>query len=369
MKSSISEQTQTDFFASRLKEYKSLIDECIESFAAEFKVDIADQFGDIPEVVAQTFTDYLQRGGKRIRGALTMVTYELFGGRDKQMILDAALAIEMLQAYILIMDDIQDRSETRRGGKTSHIALRDYHKSKSLKDDSLHFGESMAMNAFIIGCHSAINVVAGLDAQPERILKAIKNINSCYITTAHGQTMDIYNEVADKVLEQDVDNVLVWKTAYYTFVNPMQFGAILAGADEGDLKKIYDYGIPAGRAFQITDDILGIFGEEFDSGKSPLDDIKEGKRTVLTIKALELAPNEQSEFLGNCLGKHDLSQDEFELCRKIIIDSGALEFAKESAQNSVDEARRVVHGFPDSWNKECLNFLEGLVSFLIGRRA
>ena len=328
MKKVAGSSNQVSVFKSQLDDYRLSIDQRIDTFVDRFETDTSEQFGELPLVVIQTFTDYLRRGGKRIRGALTMVGYELFGGKDKAMILEAALAIEILQAYILMIDDIQDRSETRRGGPTAHIMLRDYHQKHHLRDDPLHFGESMAMNAFIIACHTAIDIIADLDAEPPRVLKALKNINRCYTATGHGQTMDIFNEVIDTVSELDVDNVLIWKTAYYTFVNPMQLGAILAGASEDSLSNIYDYAIPAGRAFQITDDILGIYGEEFESGKSPLDDIKEGKRTILSIKALELAPKADSYFLEQCLGKHDLTMTEFKQCRKIISDSGALDYAK-----------------------------------------
>lgn len=369
MKKLVGKSYQIDVFKSRLNDYRSIIDERIVTFVNRFETDTAEQFGELPLVVMHTFTDYLRRGGKRIRGALTMVSYELFGGENKEMILEAALAIEILQAYILMMDDIQDRSEIRRGGPTAHIILKDYHQKHHLRDDPLHFGESMTMNAFTVACHTAINIIAGLDTEPESILKALKNINRCYTTTGHGQTMDIFNEVIDSVNEQDVDNVLVWKTAFYTFVNPMQFGAILAGAGDKDLSSIYGYAIPAGRAFQITDDILGIYGRELESGKSPLDDIKEGKRTVLSIKALELAPKADSYFLEQCLGKHDLTITEFKQCQKIISDSGALEYAKSAAKKSVREAITAVQSMSNSWSPDSINFLEGLVRFLLDRRA
>lgn len=369
MKKTTSVKTEPEIFLSQLEKYRAVIDKRIDVYAKDFETDTSEQFGEIPLIVTHTFTDYLGRGGKRIRGALTMVGYELFGGEDKEMILEAALAIEILQAYILMMDDIQDRSDIRRAGLTAHIMLRDYHEKNHLRGDALHFGESMAMNAFLIGCHSALDIISGLNAKPERVLMALRNIHRCYVTTAYGQTMDIYNEVSDTVNEADVTNVLTWKTAYYTFVNPMQLGAILAGASQKDLDNIYNFAIPAGRAFQITDDILGIFGSEFESGKSPLDDIKEGKRTILTVKALELAPQADSYYLLQCLGKHDLTTSEFKQCQKIISTCGALEYARNLATASVDEARQALANAPTNWNKKSVDFLQDLVGFLLDRKA
>ncbi len=216
-------------FQDQLDAYKRLIDSRIAQYCMALEAETAEHYGEYPLLSVKSFTDYLSRGGKRIRGALTIVGYQMAGGKDMDMIVDAALAIEMLQNYILMMDDIQDRSETRRGGPTAHIMMKQFHEKRHLKDDSLHFGESITMNSFVIGLHLAMDVLATLDAQPERILRAIRNVNGCFVTTGHGQTVDIFNEVVGEVSEEDVNKVLIWKTAYYTFVNPLQLGAILAG--------------------------------------------------------------------------------------------------------------------------------------------
>lgn len=358
-----------DYFKQELNRYKEVIDARINSYMKTFDVSTNEQFGVYPYEATKTFSSYMSRGGKRIRGALVMLGYEMFGGKNSAMIIDAALSIEMLQSYILMMDDIQDRSETRRGGPTAHIMLKDYHEKHHLRDDSLHFGESIAMNAYLVGCHAALDLIASLDARPSLVLKALRNIHRCYMTTGHGQTLDIFNEVVDTLSENDVDNVLIWKTAFYTFVNPLQFGAILAGAGSKELDALYEYSLPAGRAFQITDDILGVFGNEFESGKSPLDDIREGKRTVLAVKALELADKPQSYFLKQCLGKHDLTAAEFKECQHIIKDSGALNYAKQSADEAVVKAVEALNDCKKVSGPKQIKFLRGLVYYLLERKA
>lgn len=355
-------------FAEQLEDYKRHIDARIATFTRSLESETSEQFGRYPYEAIRTLTSYLGRGGKRIRGALTMVGYRAYGGADEAMILDAALAIELLQAYVLMMDDIQDRSDTRRGGPTAHQMLKAYHEANHLKGDALHFGESIAMDAYMVGCHAALDIIAALPADPASVIKALRNIHRCYITTAHGQTVDIFNEVVETVDETAIENVLVWKTAFYTFMNPLQLGAILAGATDKQVASFHGYAIPAGRAFQITDDILGTFGEQFESGKSPLDDIQEGKRTILTLFALKHADPADGYFLEQCLGKHDVTMAEFQRCREIIEKSGALDHAKAEAERAVNEALAALDatGMQDETSR---TFLRGLVHYLIGRKS
>lgn len=359
----------TEEFVEQLTQYKKKIDTDIAQFCESALEQTHESFGEYPTEAVKAYCSLLSRGGKRIRGALTMNAYFMLGGKDNRVALEAARAIEMLHAYILMVDDIQDRSEVRRGGPTAHVQLRNYHETRHLKDDAQHFGESIAMNGFLFGSHSALNVLADLKIDPKLRLAAIKNVNEHFIATAHGQSLDIFNEVVETADESAVDNVLLWKTAFYTFMNPLQLGAIIAGASVEDLKQLEAYSLNAGRVFQITDDILGIFSEEASSGKSPLDDIKEGKRTLLTVKALELAPKADAYFLEQMLGNKNLTQSEFHQCRAIIEDSGALAYARKQATDSVVNALVALDDFSDSWGSEQVTFLRQLVTFLIDRKS
>lgn len=368
-KTSLSSDSYVKEFAGQLNCYKELIDQRINEYIPLVETQIAEQFGKYPLEAYKPFSSYMTRGGKRIRGALTILGYEMFGGKDLKMITDAAMAIEMLQSYLLIMDDIQDRSETRRGGQSAHVILREYHKKNYLRGDSKHFGESIAMDSFLVGCHGALEIISRLPVKPSILVRAIQNVHKCYVTTAHGQTLDIFNEVVDRVSENDVQNVLLWKTAYYTFVNPLQFGAILAGAKESQLDMLLDYAVPAGKAFQITDDILGVFGDEFESGKSPLDDIRDGKRTILITKALEATDHSESYFLRQCLGKNNLSMDDFLECKEIILRSGAKQYAENLAIKYIDKATLAMDSLGPFCSSANIEFLKGLVRYLIIRKS
>lgn len=355
-------------FGNRLGVYKTIINDAIAEKIKLLKTQTAEVYGEMPLEAVNAYCDVLSRGGKRIRGALAMVAYEMFGGTDTKMIAEAAAALEMMNTYILLADDIQDRSQVRRGGKTAHIILKDYHKKKHLGGDSLHFGEAVAINALLLAQHFAMNIFAGLNADAEVRIKAIENVNRCFIVTSHGQNLDIFSEAIGNVSLDDVNNVMEWKTAYYTFINPLQLGAILAGAADKDLAGLADYGLHAGRTFQITDDIMGTFSDETEMGKSPLDDIKEGKRTLLIVHATKNASKADAYFLETALGNQNLTAAEFEQCQKIIKASGALENAQNAARISAKNALEVLHKHKN-WDKNTKLFLQELVQYLVERKS
>jgi len=356
-------------FERKLKEYKAAIDADIAGYCKQVQKRTLQDFGANSRVAVDAYTAILGRGGKRIRGALTMLGYEMSGGRDRAMILQAARAIEMIHAYILIIDDINDRSLVRRGGSSAHMILADYHRAHNLSDESQHFGESIAMNAALIGSHAAQMLIANLDGDPQLKLNALSVLNRSMVVTAHGQFNDMFNEVSADVSQRDVDRVLEWKTAHYTFLNPLHFGMILAGADCHATDAITTYAMRAGRAFQISDDIVGTFGQEFESGKSPLDDIREGKRTLLSVYALEHTTNGNKNFLIQMLGNHKLTQAEFARCKDILVESGALDYAKSAAAKHVEVAVKSLKSQQNMWSPEGVQFLSGLAEYLLVRHS
>ncbi len=358
-----------DVFKKSLSLYKKLIDEDIKAYTKQIQTSTLQQFGKNSRIEIDAFLSILERGGKRIRGALVCLGYEMSGGKDAEMIRIAARAIEMIHAYILIIDDIQDRSLVRRGGPAAHVILADYHHKKELAGDSDHFGISVALNAALSGAHAAQMLLANLPVDEDLRLKTVSIVNRTMLVTAHGQTNDIFNEVVAKVSDLDIDRVLEWKTAHYTFLNPLHVGMVLAGADCHVTDAITEYAIHAGKAFQITDDILGIFGTEFDSGKSPMDDIREGKRTLLTAYALRNASDADRNFLVQMLGNRDITPAEFECCKGAITQSGALVYAQAEAKKHVDIALNTLHSESNRWTPEGVSFLNGLAQYLLARES
>lgn len=359
----------TKVFTSKLREYKQLIDADVADYAKQVQKSTLREYGAHSHIGVDAYLDVLKRGGKRIRGALAMLGYEMSGGTDREMILRVARVLEMVHAYILIMDDINDRSATRRGGPSAHVLLAQFHKRQHYADGSEHFGESIAINAALIGNHAAQEMLANIDAPEHVRLKALSILNRTMAVTGHGQINDIFNEVTGKVNVDQVDNVLEWKTAHYTFINPLHIGMVLAGADTQATDAITEYALHAGRAFQITDDILGTFGNEFESGKSPLDDIREGKRTLLTVYALQHAGKADKNFLIQMLGNQSLTQAEFLRCQEILAETGALEHASETAKRHIEAANAALDKHQGLWAEEGTQFLRGLAEALLNRTA
>jgi geranylgeranyl diphosphate synthase type I len=354
----------TKLFQRFLTQYKTAIDQDIDEYSRHVRASALNHYGLYAELTTNTFLQILNRGGKRIRGVLVCMGYQMAGGNDQRVILQAARAIEMLHAYILIIDDIQDRSSSRRGGPSAHTLLADYHQNNNLKGDPFHFGVALALNAALGGAHAAQMTLANIPATEENRLKVLSIVNRTMLVTAHGQTLDIMNEFLHNTDANDIDSVLEWKTAHYSFLNPIHVGMVLAGADCEATDAITPYALGIGRAYQITDDIIGTFGSMEQSGKSPMDDMKEGKRTLLSAYALKHAQPLDKSFLNQQLGNATLTHADFERCKSILKQTGALKNAQARAKREAREAVEALNKESWRWDESSVAFLRGLAQFV-----
>lgn len=354
-------------FTQQVAAYKQAIDKDIASYA-QYAADVArSQFGGYAGLEVDAFLDILTRGGKRIRGALVMHGYAMCGGRNTDMIIQAARAIEMLHAYMLILDDIQDRATLRRGKAPAHVVLAEYHHRHGLKGDAEYAGISLAINAAIAGGHAALSIMANLDADPQLKLNALSITNRTLMITAHGQTYDVMNELVTAPEPADVERIMEWKSALYSFINPLHVGMVLAGAGCRDTDAITPYALHTGKAFQITDDILGVFGDVAELGKSPMDDTREGKWTLLTMFALTHAAPRDAAFLRRMLGNQKLSPEQFTRCRDIMRESGALENAQALAAQELAAAHASLEVGDELWPAAAVQFLHDLATNMTTR--
>lgn len=351
----------------KLAQYKELLDRDISEYSNKLLSDWGGQYTDYSKEALAAYCAVLSRGGKRLRGALVMTAYEMFGGTDTKMILQAARVIEMVHAYVLIIDDIADHADIRRGGPSAHKAVERYHSEQKLHGDSAHFGISIAMHAAVAGCHLALDELGRLPVDNGVKIKAMNNLNQCLLVTVNGQFNDLFNEALQDVSEEQVKNVLTWKTAYYSFLNPLQLGAILGKADQSDLDRLTDYSMNAGLSFQLIDDVLGTFGNEFESGKSAQDDLKEGKITLLIARTLTHAGPDQKRRILSVLGNRELSLQDYHECKTIIRDTGALDYVTQLAQRCAAKGARSLDEAPDHWRGENIEFLKGLAAYITSR--
>jgi geranylgeranyl diphosphate synthase type I len=353
----------------RLAAYKRVIDDDIVQYAKHVLANTRAQYGAFATLEVEAFLDMLSRGGKRIRGTLVMVGYEMCGGTDRAMIVHAARAIEMMHAYALIVDDIQDRAILRRGKPATYRYFAEYHKTHRLKGDADHAGIALALNAAMAGAHAAEIILANLPAEPQLRLNVLSIMNRTMMITYHGQMTDIMNSLVDKVDPRDIDRVLEWKTALYSFINPIHVGMVLAGGGCEHTDGITPFALHLGRAFQITDDILGIFGDEQEVGKSPLDDVREGKATLLSTYALAHAAPDDAAFLRQQLGNTNLTQKAFERCKQIIKQSGALRDAQDKAGQEIAASLTALDTHAHMWPNADIVFLRSLAARIQNRTA
>ena len=352
-----------------LASYKTQIDENIAGFCTDLLQRTEQQFGPYSREAMETYCSLLMRGGKRIRGSLALAAYHMAGGKDTDMMVQAARIIEMLNANLLIFDDIADLSDRRRGGPTVHRMFERYHNDAKLYGNSEHFGVAMALHVGLAGTYLVEVELANLAADAEVKWHAAQNLNQSVYVTAHGQFNDIANEAVRLVNEKQVERTLTWKTAYYTLLQPLQFGLLLAGKkDDTELPVVRDYALNLGFAFQVIDDILGTFGDEA-TGKSTREDIMEGKITLLVSRALRQGDALQKKTLLAALGNKQLTDDDYDRVRRIMRETGALAYARDVAAMHAQAAVRALDTVPAHWNQDGLAFLRELATYITSRRS
>lgn len=315
---------------------------------------------------------FVLSGGKRLRPAMMYYGYLAAGGKERKKILQTAVSIELTHAFLLIHDDIIDKDDLRHGINTVSEEYRQLGKKYFPKKDWRHFGDAIAI---IIGdmvgaIGSRIIFNSGFDT--ELVFQALTKLQEIVSVTVIGEAKDVYIEYSGQATEKEVLRMYEYKTAKYTIEGPLHLGAILAGADEKIRGAFTEYAIPLGIAFQIQDDILGIFGSKEKIGKPIDSDIREGKRTILVVKAEEWGNREQKNILKNILGKSDLSVEEIKKFQNVIIETGALEYAKELARKLIAKSQKALSGLKTCLpagrvEKEAHDFLEGVAEYMIKR--
>lgn len=315
--------------------------------------------------VMDAIKEYTLRGGKRVRAVLLIKGYQAAGGKDVERIRRASISMELIQTMLLIHDDIIDRSPERRGRPSFHEIFRKIHGDRDFPGDGARFGESMAIIAGDLAETLAEKALVTSGFPDDLIRNALLSQTDMVRDTGFGQILDIYSEVLPEWGEENVLRVHEYKTARYTFEGPLHIGAVLSGAGDEQLKALSDYAVPAGIAFQLVDDILGFFGDPARGGQEDLSDIKEGKRTLLVIKAMELASPEERTILESALGNPDLTPDEAEAVRDIIRRCGSEKYSRDLALKLHDEAVGSLE--KGDLDGESVEFLKGLSEYLLDR--
>ncbi|GJF32982.1 geranylgeranyl pyrophosphate synthase [Kitasatospora sp. NE20-6] len=284
--------------------------------------------------VSGALRDFLLDGGKRLRPAFCYWGWRGAGGAaDDPGIARAAAALELLQASALVHDDLMDRSDTRRGLPSVHRRFESLHREHGWRGDREQYGASAAVllgDLLLIWCDELFHG-SGLPHGAVRAAKPSFDLMRTEVMV--GQYLDVLEPVAgdsaDAQALERAQTVLHYKSAKYTVERPLQVGALLAGAGPELVEAYGAFGLPLGEAFQLRDDLLGVFGDPAVTGKPAGDDLREGKRTLLVAHAMRGLPAADARLLDERLGAPDLSPDEVPGLRALVVRSGAADVVEQ----------------------------------------
>ena len=266
-------------------------------------------------------------GGKRFRAAFCYWGYHAISGdaddgAADESLLRACAALELLHASALVHDDYMDASDTRRGRPATHRSFTAQHRAAGWRGDPEQYGASAAilLGDLLLSWSDELLRRCGLPTEP--VVAALDVFDRCRSEVITGQFLDVSVQARGVADVDAAMTVLRYKSAKYSVERPLHIGATLAGAPPDRLRRLSAFGLPLGEAFQLRDDLLGVFGDPETTGKPAGDDLVEGKRTVLVALALDAAPGPDAARLDAALGTALGDADVAEL-RRIIDDSGA----------------------------------------------
>jgi len=309
----------------------------------------------------------LIRGGKRLRPAFCYWGWRGAGGQDVTAAVAAAAALELFQAAALIHDDVMDDSDLRRGMPAAHRRFATLHRSSGWNGDGDRFGLAGAVLAgdLCLIWSDELLTACGLDAAA--LARGRVVFDRMRTQLMGGQYLDMLEQALAgrnrRGSVQRARRVIRYKSAKYTVEEPLLLGGVLAGAPDELLRSYSAYGLPLGEAFQLRDDVLGVFGDPAATGKPAGDDLREGKRTVLVAMALERSTRSQAAVIERLLGDPDLDAAGVDTLREVIISTGALG-AVETLVGELAEQARVALAASDVTGaaREVLDRLVGVVT-------
>jgi geranylgeranyl diphosphate synthase, type I len=274
--------------------------------------------------VADLVEAFVLRGGKRLRPAFAYWGYRAAGGVDADEVVASLAALELVQASALIHDDVMDGSDTRRGEPAMHRRSASMHRDAGWLGDADAFGTASAilLGDLCLVWSDELLHSSGLD--PATLARARPVFDEMRTEVTVGQYLDMHAQATGDTSTQRAGLVARYKSAKYTVERPLLFGAAMAAAPTGIARAYSAYGLPLGEAFQLRDDVLGVFGDPAVTGKPAGDDLREGKRTFLVAAAFEAADDAGRRLLADRLGDATLDERGVAQLREIITASGAL---------------------------------------------
>ncbi len=296
-----------------------------------------------PEILARATRHLLEAGGKRLRPCLALTACEAVGGKAEDA-LEAAAAIELLHNFTLIHDDIMDQDEFRRNVKTVHILWGV--PVAVIAGDALFAKvfEALAANAKRLGLEGA------------RVVELFDAVSKASFEICQGQVLDMLFEGRADVSEAEYMRMVNGKTGALLEAS-MKVGALLGKGEPEQVRALAEYGRLIGLAFQMRDDVLGVAGEQEKFGKPIGSDVREGKQTLIVVRALATAQQEDKSTLLRALGKQDASEAELKTAIDVLKRAGAIDYVAERARELIVQAKSKLKALPESRAREILSEL------------
>ena len=316
-----------DFVAQVNAALSDFLDERSESLA-----EVGPELVDVADAARRIALD----GGKRLRPL-----FAYWGWRAVAMPTSPtrsswpAPSLELLHRCALVHDDLMDRSATRRGHPAAHAAFAELHRAHSWPGDAEVFGAAGAilLGDLLLSWADALFARTGLGATARAVYDDMRQL------VMAGQYLDVQVQARGEFSAADALRVIAFKTSKYTVEGPLHLGAAAADASPEVLAALSAYALPIGEAFQLRDDVLGVWGDPIETGKPAGDDLREGKRTLLVALAMERATPEQSALLRRRLGTLRLDAQEVHELRSVLVDTGALDVVEQRIAARTAEAR------------------------------
>ncbi len=304
------------------------------------------------------------RGGKRLRPYLVALGYEVAGGKREKEAIQLGVAWELYHLFAVIHDDIMDQDDQRYGGPNiSGSYIRLFKRRLTDEHTGLH-ARNMALLAGDIAlgmCHEVLDTMP-VEFEVRSQLKG--ELNRLHFQLAGGQQLDDLASTEQHLKIEKIKKIYILKTARYSMVTPLRSGAILAGANPTILQILERYGLHAGVSYQITDDLLGMFGAAREIGKPIISDLREGKRTLLMHYGFAFADETQSVILKKFFGNPNVTQSDLKLVRKILSANGAKAKTTFLAQEEAARAKQAIGklALPGGLGDEFIALTDFLVS-------
>ena len=315
--------------AQPLEQLKSLRKQ-VESHLQDFLSTQSDYFTAIaPELkpVSTSLSAFVVNGGKRFRPLFAAVGAMGAGSELSDPEMRAFASLELLQACALIHDDLMDASDTRRGEPAIHKLFETMHVAEKYQGKTTQFGLSASVLIGDLALIWSDLMLNSSGIKNESLLAALSVHDEMRVELIAGQYLDVFEQARGTQSVAQALNIARYKSAKYTIERPLHLGAAIAIPDvakQAQINSIYsEFGLPLGEAFQLRDDLLGVFGDPKVTGKPAGDDLREGKRTVLMAMTHDrISGAAEAEFLSE-FGNHDISASAIARLQEIIIETGA----------------------------------------------